>query len=146
MRFSIGCDHGGYDYKMEIIRYLESNGHEVVDCGTFSKDSCHYPNFAIKAAEMVKNGEVDRGIVVCRSGEGVSIAANKVKGVRCALAYNETVAKLCREHNDANMIAFGADYFSITEVINMLKQFINTEFAKGNHEIRVNIIKEYENK
>ena len=146
MKFSIGCDHGGYEYKMEIIRYLESIGHQVIDCGTFSKDSCHYPEFAIKAAEMVKDGKVDRGIVVCRSGEGVSIAANKVKGVRCALAYNEIVARLCREHNDANMIAFGADYFSLEEVKKMLDQFIKAEFAKGNHEIRVNIIKNYENK
>ncbi|MCH5180091.1 MAG: ribose 5-phosphate isomerase B [Erysipelotrichales bacterium] len=146
MKFSIGCDHGGYEYKMEIIRYLESIGHQVIDCGTFSKDSCHYPEFAIKAAEMVKDGKVDRGIVVCRSGEGVSIAANKVKGVRCALAYNETVARLCREHNDANMIAFGADYFSLEEVKRMLDQFIKAEFAKGNHETRVNIIKNYENK
>ncbi|MCH5172324.1 MAG: ribose 5-phosphate isomerase B [Erysipelotrichales bacterium] len=146
MKFSIGCDHGGFEYKMEIIKYLESIGHQVIDCGTFSTDSCHYPLYAIKAAELVKDGKVDRGIVVCRSGEGVSIAANKVKGVRCALAYNETVARLCREHNDANMIAFGADYFSIEEVLKMLDQFINAEFAKGNHEIRVNIIKDYENK
>lgn len=146
MKFSVGCDHGGYDYKMEIIRYLESIGHQVVDCGTFSKDSCHYPEYAIKTAEMVKDGKVDRGIVVCRSGEGVTIAANKVKGVRCALAYNETVARLSREHNDANMIAFGADYFSIDEVKKMLDQFIKAEFAKGNHELRVNLIKNYENK
>ena len=146
MKFSIGCDHGGFEYKMEIIKYLESIGHQVIDCGTFSTDSCHYPLYAIKAAELVKDGKVDRGIVVCRSGEGVSIAANKVKGVRCALAYNETVARLCREHNDANMIAFGADYFSIEEVLKMLDQFISAEFAKGNHEIRVNIIKDYENK
>lgn len=146
MKFAIGCDHGGYDYKMEIIRHLESSGYEVIDCGTFSKDSCHYPTYAIKTAEMVKDGKVNYGIVICRSGEGVMMAANKVKGVRCALAYNEIVARLSREHNNANMIAFGADYFSIEEVKRMLNEFINAEFAKGNHEIRVNIIKEYENK
>lgn len=146
MKFSIGCDHGGYEYKMQIIQYLESNGHQVVDCGTFSTESCDYPEFAIKTAEMVKNGKTDLGIVICRSGEGVSIAANKVKGIRCALAYNEVVARLSREHNDANMIAFGADYFSIKEVKAMLDQFINAKFAAGKHERRVNLIKNYENK
>ncbi len=146
MKFSIGCDHGGYEYKMQIIQYLESNGHQVVDCGTFSTESCDYPEFAIKTAEMVKNGKMDLGIVICRSGEGVSIAANKVKGIRCALAYNEVVARLSREHNDANMIAFGADYFSIKEVKAMLDQFINAKFAAGKHERRVNLIKNYENK
>lgn len=146
MKFSIGCDHGGYEYKEEIIKYLRSLGHEVYDCGTYSTASCHYPEFAIKAGEMVRDGLVDRGIVVCRSGEGVSIAANKVKGVRCALAYNETVARLCREHNDANMIAFGADYFSLDEVKKMLDQFIKTEFGTGNHPIRVKMIEDYENK
>ena len=146
MKFSIGCDHGGFDYKNKLIDYLKEKEHEVIDCGTTSLDSCHYPEFAIKTAEMVKNGIVDRGIVVCRSGEGVSIAANKVKGVRCALAYNTIVARLCREHNDANMIAFGADYFTIEEVKAMLDEFIKAEFAKGNHEIRVEMIKSYENK
>ncbi len=146
MKFSIGCDHGGYEYKEQVIKYLKDKGHEVVDCGTYSLDSCHYPEFAIKTAEKVKNGEVDRGIVICRSGEGVSIAANKVKGVRCGIGYNTTVARLMREHNDANMIAFGADYFTIQEVEAMLDEFIKAEFAKGKHEIRVNMIKDYENR
>lgn len=144
MKISIACDHGGYAYKEKIVSFLSELGHEVIDCGTYSTDSCHYPLFAIKAAEMVSNGSVDRGVVICRSGEGVSIAANKVKHVRCALAYNKTVAHLCREHNDANMIAFGADYFTIDEVKDMLVEFLNTEFAKGKHEERVNMIKNYE--
>ena len=95
---------------------------------------------------MVGKGEADRGIVICRSGVGVSICANKVKGVRCVLAYNPRVAMLSREHNNANMIAFGADYFTLDEVKEMLNNFIKTEFAGGKHEVRVDMINKFENK
>ena len=146
MIFSIGCDHGGYEYKEELKKYLNSLGHDVIDCGTYSTDSCNYPEFAIKAAQAVSEGKADRGIVICRSGVGVSICANKVKGIRCVLAYNPRVAELSREHNDANMIAFGADYFTLEEVKTMLNNFIKADFAGGKHLTRVNMIKDFENK
>ena len=146
MKFSIGCDHGGYEYKEELVKYLKELGHEVIDCGTYSTDSCNYPEFAFKAASLVGKGEADRGIVICRSGVGGSICANKVKGVRCVLAYNPRVAMLSREHNNANMIAFGADYFTLDEVKEMLNNFIKTEFAGGKHEVRVDMINKFENK
>ncbi len=144
MKISIGSDHGGYDYKKIIIEYLKEKGHEVFDCGTDSTDSCHYPLYSFKTAEMVRDGKVERGILICRSGEGVSIAANKVKGVRCAIGYNETVSRLCREHNDANMIAFGADYFSVEEVKKMVDEFIKTPFGGDKHQTRVQMIVDYE--
>ena len=146
MKFSIGCDHGGYEYKEELVKYLKEWGHELIDCGTYSTDFCNYPLFAFKAACLVGKGEADRGIVICRSGVGVSICANKVKGVRCVLAYNPRVAMLSREHNNANMIAFGADYFTLDEVKEMLNNFIKTEFAGGKHEVRVDMINKFENK
>ncbi len=146
MKIAIACDHGGYNYKEKIVSYLQESGYEVLDCGTYSLDSCNYPEFAIKAAESVAKHEADFGVVICRSGEGVSMAANKVKGVRCGLAYNKTVAHLMREHNNANMIAFGADYFEIDQVKEMLHEFLHTDFAKGKHEVRVNMISDYENK
>lgn len=146
MKISIGTDHGGVEYKAEVKNYLQSLGHEVVDCGTMTTESCNYPEFAIAAARKVANHEVDCGIVICRSGEGVSIAANKVKGVRCGIAYNKTVARLMKEHNDANMISFGADYFSIEEVKEMLDAYLNAKFLGDKHEIRVKMISDYENK
>ena len=99
MRIAIGSDHGGFDYKAEIIKMLEDEGHDVIDCGTFSKDSCNYAEFALKTASEVSLGNADRGILICNSGEGVSIAANKVKGVRCGIGYADEVATLLRNHN-----------------------------------------------
>lgn len=144
MKIAIGSDHGGYEYKAQIIKYLNSLKHKVVDCGTDSTDSCHYPAYSFKTAEMVQKKEADLGILICRSGEGVSIAANKVKGIRCAIGYNETVARLSREHNDANMIAFGADYFTIVEIEKMINAFLSATFGGEKHSVRVKMITDYE--
>lgn len=140
MKISIGSDHAGYNYKQQIIKYLQSKGHEVIDCGTNSLDSCDYPLFGRAAAEKVASGEVDKGILVCSSGEGIMMAANKVKGVRCGLAYNDDVARLIKQHNNANMIAFGANFMNLEDVLRRIDIFFEAEFEGGRHERRVNEI------
>lgn len=140
MKISIGSDHAGYAYKEEIKKYLEAKGHQMLDVGTHSTDSCDYPEFGKMAAEKVASGEATFGIVVCSSGEGISIAANKVKGVRCGLAYNDDVARLIRQHNNANMIGFGASFMSLDDVLKRIDIFLSTSFEGGRHERRVNKI------
>ena len=142
MKISIGSDHAGYEYKQEIIKYLSKKGIEMIDCGTHSLDSCDYPEFGKEAAKKVANKEADFGIVVCSSGEGISIAANKVKGIRCGLAYNDDVARLIRQHNNANMIGFGASFMALEDVLRRIDIFLATPFEGGRHERRVNKIEE----
>ena len=140
MKISIASDHAGFAYKEEIKKYLAAKGHEMVDCGTYSLDSCDYPIFGKAAALKVANKEVDFGILVCSSGEGIAIAANKVKGVRAGIAYNDDVARLMRQHNNANMIAFGASFMKLEDVLKRVDIFLSTEFEGGRHERRVNEI------
>ena len=140
MKISIASDHAGYAYKEEIKKYLAAKGHEMVDCGTYSLESCDYPIFGKKAAEKVANKEVDFGVLVCSSGEGIAIAANKVKGVRAGIAYNDDVARLMRQHNNANMISFGASFMALEDVLRRVDIFLATEFEGGRHERRVNEI------
>ena len=140
MKISLASDHAGYAYKEEIKKYLEKKGHELVDCGTYSLESCDYPIFAKEAAKKVANKEVDFGILVCSSGEGIAIAANKVKGVRAGIAYNDDVARLMRQHNNANMIAFGASFMKLEDVLRRVDIFLATDFEGGRHERRVNEI------
>ena len=137
MKISIGSDHAGYAYKEEIKKYLSKKGYEVIDVGTNSLDSCDYPIFGRAAAEMVANGQVDYGVLVCSSGEGIMMSANKIKGVRCGLAYNDDVARLIRQHNNANMIAFGASFMKLEDVLKRIDIFLATEFEGGRHERRV---------
>ena len=140
MVIAIGCDHGGFQRKEEAKEYLQSLGHEVIDCGTYSLDSCDYPIFGRKVAELVSEGKANFGVVICTSGEGIMMAANKVKGVRCGLAYNDEVASLMRQHNNANVISFGAKFMNKEEVLHRIDIFLNTEFEGGRHERRVNLI------
>lgn len=144
LRIAIGSDHGGIDLKEEIFKYLKSKGYEVVDVGTNSHDSCHYPIFGASVADLVAKKECDFGVVVCTSGEGICMAANKVKGVRCGIAYNDEVAKLMRQHNDANVIAFGAKFMETNDVLKRLQIFLDTEFESGRHQTRVDMISELE--
>ncbi len=146
MKISIGSDHGGLDYKTRIIDYLKENNIEVIDEGTFKQESCHYPIFALKVAEDVKNKVADYGVVICTSGEGVCMTANKVKGIRCGIAYNDDVTRLMRQHNDANVIAFSQAFMDYNDVVNRLNIFLNTNFEGGRHQTRVDIISDYENK
>ncbi len=147
MKIAIACDHGGLNLKNAMKKYVESLGHETIDFGTYTKDSCDYPDFAAAAAEAVAGGECDRGIVVCSSGIGVSIVANKVPGVRCAHCHDLYCAKYTRLHNDANMIAFGEKVIGEGMMQELVYTFLNTEFEGGErHERRVAKIKELEEK
>ena len=140
MKIAIGSDHGGYDLKEQLKYYLTKNGYEVTDVGTYSKDSCNYPEFAIKCARQVSEGVCRFGIIVCTTGEGVTMAANKVKGVRAGLAYNVDVARLMREHNDANVMTLGAKFTTFKEASERLDAFLSAKFLEGRHATRVQMI------
>lgn len=140
MKISIGSDHAGFKAKEEIKKYLINKGYEVEDVGTNSTDSCDYPIFGRAAAELVALGKVQYGVLVCSSGEGIMMTANKVKGVRCGLAYNDDVARLIRQHNNANMIAFGANFMELSDILKRIDIFLATEFEGGRHERRVSEI------
>lgn len=145
MKIVLGCDHGGYAYKTELIKFLNENGYETIDVGTYDGDSpASWSVYGLKAALMIKNKEADVGIVFCRSGQGVTIAANKVDGVYCGLAYNDKNAELCKTHDGCNMIAFPADYCSIEDVKKRTLLFLNAEFEGGRHLERLNQLKDYE--
>lgn len=140
LKIAIGSDHGGYDAKEEIKNYLISKGYEVLDCGTNSKDSCNYAIFGHFVADAVKDGKTNYGVVICTSGEGIMMSANKVTGVRCGLGYNDEVSELMRKHNDANIIAFGAKFMSTDDMKRRIDIFLATEFEGGRHVERVNSI------
>ena len=144
LRIAIGSDHGGVDQKDDVVKYLKSKGYEVVDVGTNSHDSCHYPIFGAEVAKRVANKECDFGVVICTSGEGICMAANKVKGIRCGIGYNDDVVRLMRQHNDANVIAFGAKFMDTKDVIKRIDIFLSTEFEGGRHQTRVDLISELE--
>ena len=139
-KIALGSDHAGYELKEAIKQHLIDNGYDVVDCGTNSLDSVDYPVFGEKCARKVANKECDYGIVCCGSGEGISIAANKVPGVRCGIGYNDEVSKLLRQHNDANMIGFGARFMDKDDVLRRVDLFINTKFEGGRHQKRVDLM------
>lgn len=145
MKISLGCDHGAYDLKEHLKDHLTQLGHEVVDCGTYSTDSCDYPVFAKAAAEKVASGECERGIVMCTTGIGISISANKVKGVRCALCSEPLSAEMTRRHNDANMLAMGAALIGRNMADRIVDVFLNTEFEGGRHQRRVDLMMDIEN-
>ena len=147
MKIAVACDHGALNLKKAVIAYVESLGHEVVDFGTHTKDSCDYPEYAAPAAEAVASGACERGIVVCSSGIGVSIVANKVPGVRCAHCHDTYCAKYTRLHNDANMIAMGEKVVGEGLMQEIVSLFLNTPFEGGErHERRVAKIKALEEK
>ena len=140
MKLSIGSDHGGFAYKEHIKAYLEAKGHEVVDCGCPSTDSCDYPLFGRAAAQAVADGTCDMGIVICTSGIGISISANKVAGVRCALCTDPYMAEMTRRHNDANMLAMGAGIVGLNLAERMVDAFLATQFEGGRHQRRADLI------
>ena len=134
---AIACDHGGFRLKNVLIENMKAQGVEVVDFGTYSEESCDYPDYASKAAKAVANGECDRGVVVCGTGIGVSITANKVKGIRCALCHDVFSAKATRAHNDANMIAMGQRVIGEGLAVEILNAWLHTEFEGGRHIKRI---------
>lgn len=140
MKIAIGGDHAGYEYKREIIEKLEAEGHEVTNFGTDGPDSVDYPDFAHPVAIAVENKEADLGIVLCGSGNGVAMAANKHQGIRCALCWTEEIAQLARTHNDANVLSLPVRFVSLHEAKLMVNRFISTPFEGGRHAKRVDKI------
>lgn len=136
MKIAIGCDHGGFLAKEEVVKILTSKGIEVVDCGTMSSNSVDYPVYAYKCAKLVQEGKVDKGVLICSSGEGVMICANKVKGIRCGMGYNDEVSKLMVEHNHANMIAFGAKFMATGDIVRRIEIFLATKPSTEERHVR----------
>lgn len=126
---ALGSDHGGFDLKEVVKEHLQKRGFEVKDFGTYDKESCDYPDFGRAAAEAVASGECEKGIVICTTGIGISIVANKVKGIRCALCSETTSARLTREHNDANMLAMGGGLVGELLALEIVDTFLDTEFS-----------------
>lgn len=140
---AFGSDHGGYDLKVKIMEYLTKKGYECKDYGCFDKNSCDYPDFGKAAALAVANGECEKGIVVCTTGIGISIAANKVKGIRCALCTDPYLAKMTRLHNDANMLSLGGGFTGDNLAFEIVDTFLTTEFsAEEKHQRRINKIEQ----
>lgn len=133
---AIGSDHGGYDLKQVVIGYLEEQGIAYKDFGCYDKNSCDYPLFGKAAAEAVAKGECEKGILVCTTGIGISIAANKVKGVRCALCQDTFSAKMTRLHNDANMLALGGGIVGPNLALDIVETFLNTPFSEEEKHLR----------
>ena len=140
MKIAIACDHGGYLLEQELLIWMEENDIEYEDFGCFSTESVDYPVFAEKAARAVADGTCDKGVVICTTGIGVSIAANKVPGIRCALCTDSLQAEMTRRHNDANMLALGAGITGPNLAKRMLELFLNTEFEGGRHARRVALL------
>ena len=138
MKIAIGCDHGALALKNAVITHLEAKGYEVVNFGTDTLDSCDYPDYAGAAAKAVASGECEKGIVLCTTGIGVAIAANKVKGIRCALLSDVMSARLTREHNDTNMMAIGAGVVGQMLALEIVDTWLNTAFSQGErHQRRI---------
>lgn len=146
MRIVLGNDHAGYLAKTAVKNYLLENKYDVIDVGCDSPVSCNYATFGINAAEVVAKHDADFGILICGTGEGISIAANKAKGIRCGIGYNDEVTALIRQHNNCNMVAFGARFMDVKDILHRVEIFLNTEFEAGRHEVRVNYIKDFEEK
>ena len=141
---AIGSDHGGFKLKEEIKKYLEEKGIEYKDFGCESEERTDYPVYAKEVAKAIQNGECDKGILVCGTGLGMTIVANKFKGIRCASCWNEEVAKLLKEHNDANIIALPGRFINISEAVAMIRAWLGAEFKEGRHKERLQMIEEIE--
>lgn len=144
MKLAIGSDHGGFRLKEAIKTYLLVHDYEVTDFGTESEDSCDYPDFALPVAEAVAKGEYDRGILICGTGIGIGIVANKVKGVRAALCHDTFSAEACRNHNDANILTMGERIVGEGLALKIVETFLNSDFKGGRHQRRVDKIKALE--
>lgn len=142
MKIALGCDHGGYELKEKVKSHLEKKGYEVLDLGCHSTESVNYPVYGKAVGEAVAKKEADYGVVICGTGIGISIAANKVKGVRAALCMNTTMARLTREHNDANILAFGARMVGDVLALEMVDTFLTTAFEGGRHVARVEMLED----
>ena len=144
MKLVIGSDHAAFSMKNDIKKYLETKGYEVLDIGTFSEESCDYPKIAYDASLKIINNEVELGILICGTGIGMSLAANKVKGIRAAVVSEPYSARMSREHNNSNIICFGARVVGIETAKDIVDNFLNTKFLGDKHLRRVNMITEIE--
>lgn len=145
MKVAVGCDHGGFALKDAVISTLEELGAQVVDFGTYSTESVDYPVYGKKVADAVASGECDLGVVMCGTGIGISIAANKVKGIRAAVVTNEFMAEMTRRHNNANVIALGGRVITPEEAKVLVKAWYTAQFEGGRHQKRIDMITEIEN-
>ena len=146
MKIAIGCDHAGFAIKNVIIEHITKKGYEVVDVGTNSADSCHYPIYAHALCEKIQSGECERGILICGTGIGMSMAANKHKGIRAACCSDTFSARLTREHNDANVLCFGERVVGAGLAVDLVDAFLGAEYINGgNHVTRVKMIEDIEN-
>ena len=143
-RIALAADHAGYEEKEKIKKTLDELGVEYSDMGTASNDSVDYPDYARKVGEAVSKGEFDQGLLVCGSGTGMAIAANKVRGVRAAVAWSPDIARLAREHNDANVLALPARFMSEDDAVEVVRAWFNADFEGGRHEKRVDKIRQLE--
>lgn len=145
MKIGIGNDHAAVDMKNEIVEYLQQKGYEVVNYGTDTNESCNYPDYGKKVGKAVAAGEVDLGILICGTGVGISLAANKVKGVRAVVCSEPYSAKLSRQHNNTNVLAFGARVIGIEMAKMIIDEWLGAEFMGGRHQTRVDMIMAIEN-
>ena len=146
MKIGIGNDHSAVEMKQEVVKYLQELGYEVVNYGTYTTESCHYPIYGEKVARAVVAGEVDLGILICGTGVGISLAANKVKGIRAVVCSEPYSAKLSRQHNNTNILAFGARVIGVEMAKMIIDEWLNAEFQGGRHQDRVNMIMAIEEK
>ncbi|GAB6066214.1 ribose 5-phosphate isomerase B [Aquifex pyrophilus] len=144
MKIAIGADHAGYPLKEKIKEFLMKEGHEVIDFGTHSTESTHYPLFAKEVAKAVQEGKADRGILICGTGIGMSITANKFPGIRAALCTNEYMARMSRLHNNANVLCLGERVLGVELALSIVKVWLETPFEGGRHEKRIKLISEIE--
>jgi ribose 5-phosphate isomerase B len=140
LKIAIGSDHAGFDYKSQIIKYLSEKNYEIKDMGCYNEERADYPDFAHKVANSVVNKEVDFGILLCGSGNGINITANKHKGIRSALCWKSEIATMARQHNDANILTLPARYISLEEAYKCIDAFFSAEFEGGRHQERLNKI------
>ena len=144
-KITVGCDHAAYELKCKVIAHLQSRGVEVIDVGTHSTDSCNYPDFAHAVCKNVQEGVTELGILICGTGIGMSMAANKHKGIRAAACSDTFSARLTRLHNDANILCFGERVVGIGLACDLVDNFIDTDFEGGKHKVRVDMITAIEN-
>ena len=146
MKIVLGCDHAGFNIKDKVKAHIESKGYEVVEVGTFSADSCHYPIFAKAACKKILDGECELGVLICGTGVGMSIAANKHKGIRAACCSDVFSARLTREHNDSNVLCFGERVVGLGLALDLVDAFLDAEYLNnGNHVTRVAMLSDIEN-
>ena len=146
MRIVLGCDHGGYPAKESVISFLENNNIKVIDCGTDGLSSVDYPDFAKKVCKEILSGKADLGILICGTGIGMSIAANKYKGIRAAVVYDEFTAKACKEHNNANVLCLGSRVLDNDKIMKLIGIWLNSVYEGGRHDKRLEKITEIENR